>query len=96
MKAKLNLNRRDFLKITSVLGAATPFLLPSIVWGADTAPSNRLTMGFIGMGTQSRGLLDNFLHQNTQVLAVCDVDTTRRNDAKNKVDKRYGNQDCAA
>jgi len=96
MKAMLNLNRRDFLKTASMLGAAAPFVLPSKVWGADAAPSNRLTMGFIGMGTQSRGLLSNFLAQQTRVLAVCDVDTTRRNDAKQKVDKRYGNQDCAA
>jgi predicted dehydrogenase len=53
-------------------------------------------MAFIGMGMQSRGLLDSFLWQNTRVLAVCDVDTTRRNDAKQKVDKFYGNSDCAA
>ena len=96
MKAMLNLNRRDFLKTASMLGAAAPFILPSKVWGADSAPSNRLTMGFIGMGTQSRGLLSNFLAQQTRVVAVCDVDTTRRNDAKQKVDKHYGNQDCAA
>jgi predicted dehydrogenase len=48
------------------------------------------------MGKQARYLLSNFLHQETRVLAVCDVDTTRRNDAKQKVDKHYGNQDCAA
>ena len=96
MKTNLKINRRDFLKSASMLSAAAPFILPSKVWGADTAPSNLLTMGFIGMGTQSRGLLGNFLAQQTRVLAVCDVDTTRRNDAKQKVDKRYGNQDCAA
>ena len=39
-------------------------------------------MGFIGMGTQSRGLLGGFLGQDTQVVAVCDVDTTRREDAE--------------
>ena len=53
-------------------------------------------MGFIGMGTQGRGLLGNFLRQDTHVVAVCDVDTTRRNDAKKKVDKFYKNSDCAA
>ena len=79
-----------------MLSAAAPFILPSKVWGADPAPSNRLTMGFIGVGKQGRYLLSNFLHQETRVLAVCDVDTTRRNDVKQKVDKSYGNQDCAA
>src|ERR1035438_3564597 len=96
MKTNLKINRRDFLKTTSTLGAAAPFILPSKVWGADTAPSNRLTMGFIGMGKQARYLLNNFLQQETRVLAVCDVDTTRRNDAKQKVDKSYENHDCAA
>ncbi|MEI7939780.1 MAG: Gfo/Idh/MocA family oxidoreductase [Verrucomicrobiota bacterium] len=96
MKSNLKVNRRDFLKTASKLGAAAPFILPSQVWAADTAPSNRLTMGFIGMGKQGRYLLNNFLNQETRVLAVCDVDTTRRNDVKQKVDKHYGNQDCAA
>ena len=48
------------------------------------------------MGTQSRGLLSGFLSRETRVLAVCDVDTNRRNDAKEKVDKKYGNSACAA
>ena len=96
MKSNLKVNRRDFLKTASMLSAAAPFFLPSKVWGADTAPSNRLTMGFIGMGKQGRYLLNNFLNQETRVLAVCDVDTTRRNDVKQKVDKHYGNQDCAS
>jgi predicted dehydrogenase len=96
MKTTNRINRRDFLKAASALTAAAPFILPSRIWGAATAPSERLTMGFIGMGTQSRGLLSNFLWQDTRVLAVCDVDTTRRTDAKQKVDKFYGNSDCAA
>jgi predicted dehydrogenase len=78
------------------VAAAAPFLLPSRVWAAETAPGARLTMGFVGLGIQSRGLLDNFLRQDTRVLAVCDVDAVRRNDAKQKVDKFHGNSDCAA
>ena len=96
MNTTNRVNRRNFLKSATTLAAAAPFILPSRVWAADTAPSERLGMGFIGLGTQSRGLLGNFLSQNTRVLAVCDVDTTRRDDAKRKVDKHYGNSDCAA
>jgi len=76
-------------------------LLPRSVFGAD-APSKRITMGFVGMGTQSRGLLHGFLGSSmVRVVAVCDVDTTRRNDAKAKVDKYYSNspekgEPCAA
>ena len=96
MKTTNQISRRNFLKAASAFTAAAPFILPSRVWGAKPAPSDRVTMAFIGMGMQSRGLLDSFLWQNTRVLAVCDVDTTRRNDAKQKVDKFYGNSDCAA
>lgn len=91
--------RRSFLK-TSILGGASamavPSLLPSRLWAAEVKPNTRLTMGFIGMGTQNRGLLGAFLGLNTQVLAVCDVDTTRRESAKKTVDSRYGNNDCKA
>src|SRR5580658_7904954 len=95
MKTIHQISRRHFLKAASTLTAAAPFILPSRVWGVDTAPSARLTMGFIGMGKQSQDLLGNFLRQDTRVLAVCDVDTTRRTDAKKKVDKFYDNADCA-
>src|SRR5208282_3387602 len=96
MQTNLKISRRDFLRAATTLTVAAPFILPSRVWGADTAPSARLTMGFIGMGFQSRGLLGNFLRQDTRVLAVCDVDTTRREDAKRTVDEYYKNSDCAA
>jgi predicted dehydrogenase len=96
MKSTHRVSRRHFLKTASALTAAAPFILPSRIWGADVAPGNRLTMGFIGMGTQSRGLLDNFLWQETRVLAVCEVDAGRRQDAKRKVDKFYSNSDCQA
>jgi predicted dehydrogenase len=76
-----------------------PFILPSRVW--ISPPSNRITMGFVGMGKQSQFLLTRFLPL-TQVLAVCDVDTTRRANAQNVVNKFYsdnkdkGVADCKA
>jgi predicted dehydrogenase len=91
--------RRAFLK--GMAATAIPLVLPSRVWAAETKPSGRLTIGFVGMGKQSRGLLGTFLHR-AQVLAVCDVDTTRRTDAQQKVDKFYtenpelGTKGCAA
>ncbi len=82
-------SRRTFLKQAAAAAAATPFFLPSHVWSADTKPNARLTMGFIGMGKQSQHLLGSFLGLETQVLAVCDVDTTRREAAKKRVDDFY-------
>ncbi len=71
-------SRRSFLKTTLAAGVA-PLLLPSRIWSAETKPNDRITLGFIGCGIQSRGLMGGFLGKSdTQTVAVCDVDTTRR------------------
>lgn len=75
--------RRTFLKVTG----AAPFMISSAFW-ANSSPNSRITCGLIGMGKQNQMLLQHFLYR-TQVLAVCDVDTTRREDARNKVDQFY-------
>lgn len=81
--------RRSFLHTVLAAGAA-PFLLPSRVWSAETAPGSRLGLGFIGMGKQAQGHLGGFLKtKEVQVLAVCDVDTTRREAAKRTATEHY-------
>ena len=85
-------NRRQFLKTASAIAAAAPFILPSSIWAADPAakPLNKIRMGFIGMGTQARGLLNGFLgNDEVEVVAICDVDTTRREAGKATVEKHY-------
>jgi predicted dehydrogenase len=85
--------RREFLKTTAAITLAAPFILPSDIWASETKPNDRITMGFIGVGTQGRGLLSGFLgKKETQVLAVCDVDTTRREHSKKTVEDRYTKQ----
>ena len=84
-------SRRQFLRTASSATAIAPFILSSS-WGApgEKGPNDRITMGFIGTGKQGGGLLHNFLnHPNTQVLAVCDVDTTRREHFGKVVDDHY-------
>ncbi|MCY2953903.1 MAG: Gfo/Idh/MocA family oxidoreductase [Planctomycetota bacterium] len=83
--------RRLFLK-GLVASTAVPFILPSRIRAADTKANSRLTIAFIGMGTQSRGLLGGFLGHETQVLAVCDVDQNRREDARKRVEEFYGSK----
>ena len=73
-----NISRRGFMR-RAACGAAGAALLPSIVpasvFGAD-APSNRINVGMIGMGNQSRIDLPMFLEQDdVQMAAVCDVNT---------------------
>jgi predicted dehydrogenase len=91
--------RRNFIKTVATPMIAAPFILPSRVWMFP--PSSRITMGFVGMGKQSQWLLAKFLPL-TQVLAVCEVDTTRRVNAQQTVNKFYnhnkdkGVADCMA
>ena len=53
-------------------------------------------MGFIGMGKQNNGLLNNFIAQGIQAVAVCDVDTNRRKNAEKIVNQKHKNSDCQA
>jgi predicted dehydrogenase len=83
-------SRRSFLYATAATFAAPVVLSP--LWGDEkkAAPSERITLGFIGMGTMNRGHLGHFLGQkDCQVVAVCDVDTTRRENARKTVENRY-------
>lgn len=95
----MQVSRRNFLR-NAAATATAPFILPSRIWSAETGPNAKLTMGFIGTGTQCRGLLGGFLGLETQVLAVCDVDTTRREATKKRVDDYYAQKqqpgDCKA
>ncbi len=94
--ASSNANRRHFLK-TALATSTAPFILPAHVWSAETAPNDRLTMGFIGMGKQNRGLLNGFMgRSNIEVVAVCDVDTTRREWARQTVEERYADRGASS
>lgn len=82
-------SRRNFLKGASL--ASAPFILPSTIWAQATKPNDKPGMAFIGIGIQARGLLDNFLQQDVNVVAICDVDKTRREDGVKRVDDFYKN-----
>lgn len=82
------LNRRQFLQATATAALGAPLLLRAAP--ARKSPNDRITLGVIGTGTQGRALLNNFLAMpDTQVVAVCDVDTTRRDHHRRLVDEFY-------
>jgi predicted dehydrogenase len=88
--------RRAFLQ-SAAAAVASPIILPSLSWAQGEAPSDRIGVALVGAGKQ--GLMNlNGLLRNRQVrmVAVCDVDTDRRNEAKRRVDDRYGDAACAA
>jgi predicted dehydrogenase len=90
-----HISRRRFVA-ASAAALTAPLIVPAAAFGA-TAPSNKITVGFIGTG--SHGVARNlkmYLHQSdARVLAVCDVDAGRMRDAKQLVDRHYDNADCA-
>ena len=93
MKTSKSLTRRTFLKTAAIATGTAPFILPSRIWAAEVKPNDRIALGFIGMGKQNRGLMGSFLsRKEDQVVAVCDVDTHRREAAKKTVEERYAKQ----
>lgn len=92
MTKHIRRSRRSFLQTAVTAASAAPFLLPSRIWTArgQEVPNNRLNFGYIGVGKQGRHLLNSFLpHDNVQVVAVNDVDTTRRNHHRKLVEDFY-------
>jgi len=86
--------------------AAAPYIIPSSVLGRDgsVAPSERIVMGAIGAGGQGTRHIGGgiwvqgggFLSKPyVQFVAVCDVNANNRDNARDIVNKFYGNKDCA-
>jgi predicted dehydrogenase len=82
-KAK-GVSRREFLKGSSVAATAVafaPIIVPSSVFGAS-APSNRITIGSIGVGGMGTSDMKGFKgNPNAEVVAICDVDAGHRKEA---------------
>lgn len=104
MNLKRSLTRREFLRrAAGSVGAAIalPTLIPASALGRNgmISPSERITMGFIGVGTQGGGHLlggawtyvagGYASRKDVQVLAVCDVWRERREQAAAKVNDHY-------
>lgn len=94
------LTRRQFIKRTAGATAAAvgfPMIVPSSVlgMGGKTAPSNKIVMGCIGVGSQGTGNLEGFLRfDQARVVAVADVDAAHRANAAKMINGTYDNTDC--
>jgi predicted dehydrogenase len=98
MLPKSRINRRQFIKrIGGAAVAAAGFPYVASLSG-EVSPSEKITLGFIGMGMQGRGLLWAFLQQpSCRVVAVCDVDKQKLNRSLELVGENYGEKAvCAA
>ena len=94
------MKRRDFLKASAKTGAmiAMPAIVPAsaLGLGSKIAPNSRIVMGIIGAGNRgSHDLAAALAENDTQFVAVCDVQKSRRERAKKTIDDHNGNSDCA-
>lgn len=72
-----------------------PYIVPGHVFGG-LAASERLTMGMIGLGSMGMRHVEGFLQEDDcRIVAVCDVDASRRRAAIEQINKHYGSADCA-
>ncbi len=89
------LNRRQFIKQiagTTAAAMAFPYIVPASALGraGNAAPSERITLGFIGTGKQSKHLMRSFLNSpGTHVVAGCDVDKLKLQRGKKIVEDHY-------
>ena len=95
------LTRRRFLTRGALAASAValPYYIPASALGRNgvVAPSERIVMGGIGIGGRGSYDLGAMLNeQDVQWVAVCDVLKSKRQAAKDTVDRKYGTKDCAA
>ena len=95
----VRVSRRGFVA-GAAAALAAPMIIPRHVLGDDNnAPANeKIVLGCVGIGKMMYGShLPHYVKMpEVKVVAVCDVDTTRRETGKKRVDDEYENADCAA
>ncbi len=103
-----SIDRRAFLASASASAAAAPWwascqVAPKPQAAATTTtkeipPSEQITLGLIGMGIRGRSVMMRYFINNpaVRILAVCDVDQTRREHFKGFIDKHYGSTACGS
>lgn len=94
-----NKTRRDFLIGTAAATAAASLatIIPARVLGrdGDVAPSEKITLGVVGIGPRCTYDLKSMLEfSDVRCVAIADVQANRREAGKALVDEHYGNRDC--
>ena len=86
--------RRNFLK-AMIAARVAPIFVPVRLLGAGQAtPSNKVTLGVIGVGAQGQYDMQNFLtHDDVRVTAICDVNQRKIDAARGLITKAYHSPD---
>jgi predicted dehydrogenase len=90
MLSQIYFSRRRFLTAASA-SLAVPVLTTNLVRVTRATPNERITVAMIGCGKMAKDYhLPELLRQpDVQLVAVCDVDTTRREAAQHRVNEHY-------
>lgn len=87
--------RRDLLKGAAFAAAATYIPASALGRGKQPPPSERITLGLIGVGPRCKYDMQSILpFADVRCVALADVLASRRNEGKEMVDRHYGNSDC--
>lgn len=87
----MNCGRRRFLKAAMAASAG------AIGRARTVPPSDRVTLGVVGIGWMGLGNLELFLEEQlAQVVAVCDVDSDHLAQGADMVHSKYGTKDCSS
>ncbi len=93
MSRKQIWTRRNFLKTAAVIGAPTIIPARAIGLGEAVAPSERITIGCIGLGGQGMANMHAFMgNRDAQVVALCEVDQRNLDRAVKDVKDRMGDK----
>ena len=94
-RVKSQPTRRSFLKSLLVAGAAPSFVPACVLQAAgQAAPSNKITLGVIGVGAQGQWDMRAFLnHDDVRVTAICDVNRRNIESARQFIAASYGSPD---
>jgi predicted dehydrogenase len=82
--------RRSLLSQILATGIA-PVIVPARLLRSQTAPSNQITLGVIGVGAQGMSDMRAFLnHEEVRVTALCDVNAKNIERARLAISERHG------
>lgn len=85
--------RRSFLR-AMLAAKIAPAFVPARLLRAGQAPSNRITLGVIGVGAQGLYDMRNFLgYDDVRVTAICDVNRRNIETARGVIAEAYGSRD---
>lgn len=92
-KKEKGLGRRTFIRNTALAVGAISIVPRHVLGKGFTAPSDKVNLGFIGLGRQNEGLARRFTESTSaQIVAGCDVWTTKNESFKKLVQDAYAKE----